>query len=95
LVATLKEECRPRVFENRVLRGIFGPKSDEIRGEWIKLHNGEFRDLYFSPSIVRAIKSRRMRWEGHVIRMERGQVYSVAWWGNLRERDYFGRPRRR
>jgi hypothetical protein len=47
LVATLREERRLRVFENRVLRGIFGPKRDEVRGEWIKLHNGEFRDLYF------------------------------------------------
>jgi hypothetical protein len=57
------------VFENRVLRKIFGPKSDEVTGEWRKLHNKELRDLYSSPSIIRIIKSRRMRWAGHVARM--------------------------
>jgi len=92
LVATLREERRLRVFENRVLRGIFGSKRDEVRGEWIKLHNGEFHDLYFSPSIVRAIRSRGMRWEGHVVRMERGEVYTGVWWGNMRERDYLEDP---
>jgi len=80
-----------RVFKNRVLRGIFGPKRDEVRGEWIKLHNGEFHYLYFSPSIVRAIKSRGMRWEGHV-RMGRGEVYTGVWLGNLRERDCLEDP---
>jgi hypothetical protein len=59
---TSKEEHRLRVFENRVLRRIFGPKRDEVTGEWRKLHNGELRDLYSSPSIIRIIKSRRMRW---------------------------------
>jgi hypothetical protein len=58
-----------RVFENRVLRRIFGPKRDEVTGEWRKLHNEELRDLYSSPSIIRIIKSRRMRWEGHVAGM--------------------------
>jgi len=58
---TLREECRPRVFENRVLRGIFGSKRDEVPGEWRKLHNEELSDLCCSPKIVRAIKSKRMR----------------------------------
>jgi hypothetical protein len=57
------------VFENRVLRRILGPKREEVTGEWIKLHNEELRDLYSSPSIIRIIKSRKMRWEGHVARM--------------------------
>jgi hypothetical protein len=74
----LREECRLRVFENRVLRGIFGPKRDEVTGERRKLHNVELHDLYSSPSIVRVIKSRRMRWARHVAWMgeERG-VYRV------------------
>jgi hypothetical protein len=58
---TLREEHRLRVFENRVLRRIFGPKRDEVTGEWRKLHNDELRDLYSSPSIIRIIKSRKMR----------------------------------
>jgi hypothetical protein len=66
---TLKEEYRLRVFENKVLRRIFGPKRDEVTGGWRKLHNEELRDLYSSPSIIRIIKSRRMRWAGHVTRM--------------------------
>jgi hypothetical protein len=57
------------VFENRVLRRIFGPNWDEVTGEWRKLHNQELRDLYSSPSIIRIIKLRRMRWAGHVARM--------------------------
>jgi hypothetical protein len=65
---TLREEHRLRVFENRVLRRIFGPKRDEVIGEWRKLHSKELRDLYSSPSIIRIIKSRRMRWAGHVAR---------------------------
>ena len=67
---TLREEHRLRVFENRVLRGIFGPKRDEVIVERRKLHNGELNDLYCSPYIVRVIQSRRMRWAGHVARME-------------------------
>jgi hypothetical protein len=66
---TLRGEHRLRVFENRVLRRIFGPKRDEVTGEWEKLHNKELHDLYFSPSIIRKIKSRRIRWAGHVARM--------------------------
>jgi hypothetical protein len=57
------------VFENRVLRGIFGPKGDEVTAEWRKLHCGELHNLYSSPDIIRQIKSRRMRWAGHVARM--------------------------
>jgi hypothetical protein len=66
---TLREEHRLRVFENKVLRRIFGPKRDEVTGEWRKLHNEELHDLYPSPSIIRIIKSRRMGWAGHVARM--------------------------
>ena len=67
---TLREEHRLRVFENRVLRRIFGPKRDGVTGQWRKLHNEELNDLYCSSSIVRVIKSRRMRLAGHVARME-------------------------
>ena len=67
------------MFENTVLRGIFGPKRDEVTGEWRKLHNEELNDLYCSPNIVRAIKSRRMRWAGHVARIgERRDVYRIS-----------------
>jgi hypothetical protein len=66
---TLREEHRLREFENRVLRRIFGPKRDEVTGEWRKMHNRELHDLYSSPSIIRIIKSRKMRWAGHVARM--------------------------
>ena len=66
---TLREERKLRVSENRVLRRIFGPRRDEVRGEWRRLHNEELNDLYCSPNIVRVIKSRRMRWAGHVARM--------------------------
>ena len=78
------------MFENRVLRRIFGPKKNEVTGEWIKLHNEELHDLYCSPNIFRAIKSRRMRWAGHVVRMGRGEACTGLWWGNLRERDHLG-----
>jgi hypothetical protein len=61
------------VFENRVLRRIFGPKRDEVTGEWRRLHNEELTDLYSSPNITRVIKSRRMRWAGHVARMGEGR----------------------
>jgi len=75
---TLSEERRLRVFVNRVLRRIFGPKRDDVTGEWRKLHNEELNDLYSSPSIFQVFKSRRMRWTGHVARMwERRGVYRV------------------
>ena len=66
----LRKERKLRVFENTVLRRIFGPRRDEVTGEWRRLHKDERNDLYSSPSIVRVIKWRRMRWSGHVARME-------------------------
>jgi hypothetical protein len=73
------------VFENRVPR-IFGPKRDEVAGEWRKLHNEELRDLYSSPSIIRIIKSMRMRWAGHVARMGRRGTRIDDWWESQKER---------
>jgi hypothetical protein len=70
---TLREEHRLRVFENRVLGAIFGPKWDEVTGEWRKLHSGKLHNLYSLPDIIRQIKSRRMRWAGHVARMGEGR----------------------
>jgi hypothetical protein len=78
----LREECRLRVFENKVLRRIFGPKRDEVTGEWRRLHNKEVYALYSSPNIIRVIKSRRLRWAGHVARM--GRV----------DKDLVGKPER-
>jgi hypothetical protein len=75
---TLREEHRMRVFENRVLRRIFGPKRNEVTGEWRKLHNKELHILYSSTNIIRQFKSRRMRWAGHVARMgEERNLYKV------------------
>jgi hypothetical protein len=85
---TLREEHRLRVFENRVLRRIFGPKRDEMMGEWRKLHNKELHDLYSSPSIIRIMKSRRMRWSSHVARMVRRESHIDYWWESQRERDH-------
>jgi len=74
----LREERKLRVFENMVLRRIFGPRRDEVTGEWRRLHYEELNDLYTSPIIVRVIKSRRMKWAGHVARMgEEREVYRV------------------
>jgi hypothetical protein len=92
---TLREEHRLRVFDNRVLRRIFGPKKDGVTGEWRKLHNEELRDLYSSPSIIRINKSRRMRWAGHVARMgEKRNAYGLLV-GKPEEKRPPGRPRRR
>jgi len=92
---TLREECRLRVFENRLLRRIFGSKRDEVTGDWRKLHKEELNDLYSSPNIVRVIKSRRMRWAGHVARMGEGRgVYRVLV-GKPEGKRPLGRPRRR
>jgi hypothetical protein len=91
---TLREEHRLRVFENRVLRRIFGPKREED-GSWRKLHNDELHSLHISPNIVRVIKSRRMRWTGHVARMEEGRgVYRVLG-GRPEGKRPLGRPTRR
>jgi len=92
---TLREERKLRVFENMVFRRIFGTRWDEVTGEWRRLRNEELNDLYSSPNIVRVIKSRRMRWAGHVARMgeERG-VYRVLV-GKPEGRRPLGRPRRR
>jgi len=92
---TLREERKMRVFENMVLRRIFGPRRDEVMGEWRRLHKEELNDLYSSPNIVRVIKSRRMRWDGHVACMgeERG-VYRVLV-GKSEGKRSLGRPRRR
>jgi hypothetical protein len=77
---TLREEHRLRVFENRVVRRIFGPKGDELTGDWRKLHNEGLRKLYSSPNIIRMIKSRRMRWAENVARMGRRRMHIGYWW---------------
>jgi hypothetical protein len=73
------------VFENRVLRRIFGPRRDGVTGEWRKLHNEELHDLYSLPSIIRIIKSRKMRWAGHVARVGRRRTRIDCWWESQRE----------
>jgi len=85
---TLLEESKLRVFENMVLRRIFGPRRDEVTGEWRRLHNEELNDLYSSPNIVRVIKSRSLRWARHVACM--GEERGVYRWGNQREGDHWG-----
>jgi len=92
---TLREERRLRVFENMVLRRIFGPRRDEITGQWKRWHNEELSDLYSSPNIVQVIKSRKMRWVGHVARMgEKSGLYRVTV-GKPEGKRPLGRPRRR
>jgi hypothetical protein len=76
------------VFENRGLRSICGPKRDEVTGYWRKLHNEKLHNLHSSPIIMRMIKSRRMRWEGHVARMWRRGMHIGYWWESQKERDY-------
>ena len=92
---TLREERTMRVFENLMLRRIFGPRTEEVMGEWRRMHNEELNDLYSSPNNVRVIKSRRTRWAGNAARMgeERG-VYRVLV-GKPEGRRPLGRPRRR
>jgi hypothetical protein len=89
---TLREVRKLRVTENRLLRRIFVPKRDEVTGEWRKLHNEEHNYLYSSPNIIRVMKSRRMRWAGHIGSVGRGEVHTGFWWGNLKERDHLEYP---
>jgi hypothetical protein len=89
----LREECRLRVFENRVLRRTLGPKRDEVTGKWRRLHNNELYALYSSRNIIRVIKSRRLRWAGHVARIgEKRGAYRVLV-GKPEGRRPLGRPR--
>ena len=81
------------MFENRVLRRVFGPKRDEVTGEWRKLHNEELSDLYSLPNIVRVVKSRRMRWAGHVAHMGEGRCVYRVLVGKPEGKRPFGRPR--
>jgi len=92
---TLRKERKLRAFENRVLRRIFGPRRDEVMGEWRRLHNEELHDLYSSPNIVRVIKSRRMRWAGHVALMGEERVVYRVLVGKPEGRRPLGRPRLR
>jgi hypothetical protein len=85
---TLREEHRLRMFENRVLRRTFGPKRDEVTGEWRKMHKGELHNLYTSPDIIRQIKSRRMRWAGNVARMGEGRNVYRFWWESPEEKAH-------
>jgi len=92
---TLREEMKLRVFENVVLRRIFGPRRDEVTGEWRILHNEELNDLYSSPNNVWLIKSRRMRWAGHVARMGEERVAYKILVGKPEGKRPLGRPRPR
>jgi hypothetical protein len=88
----MREEQRVRVFENRVLRRIFGPKRDDVTAEWRRLYNEKLNDLYSSPNIIRVIKSRTMRLAGHVARMGKREVHAGFWVGDVREGDHLGDP---
>ena len=91
----MREERRLRVFEIRVLRRVFGSKRDEVTGEWRKLHNEELRDLCSLSNIVRVVKSRRMRWAGHAVRMDEGRGVHRVLVGKPEGKRSLGRPRRR
>jgi hypothetical protein len=91
----LTEEHRLRVFQNRVLRRIFGPKRDEVTGKWRKLHSGKLHNLYSSPDITRQTKSRRMRWAGHVARVGEGRNMYRILMGNPEGKKALERPRLR
>jgi hypothetical protein len=91
----LREGSRLRVFENGVLRRVFGPKMDEVTGEWRKLHNEELNDRYSLPNIVRVVKSIRMRWAGHVARMGMEIGVHRVLVGKPERKRPLGRPRRR
>jgi hypothetical protein len=93
LFLPLREEQRLRVFENRVLRRIFGPKRDEVTGVWRKLHNEELHNLYSSQSIIRMMKSRRVRWAGHVARVGKKRNTCRILVGKPERKRPLGRPR--
>jgi len=90
----MREERKLRVFENMVLRRIFGPRGDEVKGEWRRLHKEELNDLWSSPNIGRVIKSRRMRLAGHVARIGEERK-CIGSWGESEGKGPLGRPRRR
>jgi len=95
LSLTFREESRLRVFQNRVLTRVFGPKRDEVTGGWRKLHNEELMDLYSLPNIVRVVKTRRMRWAGHVGHMGDGRGVHRVLVGKPEGKRPLERPRRR
>jgi len=86
----LREERKLRLYDNMVMRRIFGPRREQVKGEWRRLHNEELNDLYSSPNIVRVIKSRKMRWAGHVAHMSEERVCVGSWWGNRKDGDHWG-----
>jgi hypothetical protein len=92
---TLRKECRLRVFENKVLLRIFGPTKDEVTGDWRRLHNEDLYALYFSPNIIRLIKSRRLRWAGHVARMRACKGAYRGLFGKPEKWRSLGRHRRK
>ena len=92
---TLREEHKIRVFENKILRKIFGAKKDEITGDWRKLHSAELHALYSSLNIIRSLKSRRLRWAGHVAHMEQSRNAYRVLVGKPEGKRRLGRPRHR